>query len=53
MRIATCLLANVNKIMTTRKVIAHEPIIGKKVPSEQGSLVLGKQNNPIETMMSS
>ena len=55
-----CLLVNVTRTIMTRKVIAHELAIGKKVPGkqsgpilgEQGSLVLGEQNSPIETMMS-
>jgi len=45
----------------TRKAIAHEPVIGKKVLSEQSSPVLGKQGSPVpgkqysanETMTSS
>ena len=56
-----CILANVTRTTTMRKVIAHEPVIGKKVLGKQSSPILDEQDSPvpgehnslIETMMNS
>ena len=56
-----CILANVTRTTTMRKVIAHKPVIGKKVLGKQSSPILDEQESPvpgehnslIETMMNS
>ena len=56
-----CILANVTRTTTMRKVIAHKPVIGKKVLGKQSSPILDEQDSPvpgehnslIETMMNS